>query len=525
MIALIVSMGIFTQAADDLSWMTPLQREQRRELQGILDRGAWNMPTKFCPLNEKYNISTKPNGSEWFLGKGAYGMTYRATHVTDLDDTGMPLQVAIKVVDQYERPDGKTVTSDDRKSIKKEINVLTQLGKPGHPNVAKMYEVIESIERHPSCSSEPRYKFIVQEFCNGGELFDHVINNGKIPEAEARGLMLQMVNGMEYIHRHGFTHRDLKLENVLLHRADGKLWMKIIDLGFADSLTYRRSNSGNQVEPLDVSCGTLAYAAPNVLNRSYDGRKADVWSLGCVLYIMLSGGMPFDGSEANQMSKIRSGNFNKKPHRWGQVTENGKNLLRGMLNTNQAARFTWDQVKNSAWLCGEVDKMAREHSETRARLEAEALALEAQVAQLTLPSTDEGVLIDWSSADYNQEWRFDAPSLMECAERSDVALLEVLWKSREARRLANRASIGDQHQLALKRVLTPGGFPSCRDPETTEKLAKLRTPKAEEAPFSDTAVSNPFCMEPLPAQPATRAQETHVPAGGCASWRNACTIC
>ena len=143
-----------------------------------------------------------------------------------------------------------------------------------HPNIISLLQVIETKKK----------VYLIMELCEGKSLYQHIRNAGYLQEDEARALFKQLLSAMNYCHNQGIVHRDLKPDNIMVEK-DGKV--KIIDFGL-----------GTQVKPgqkLNLFCGTYPFSAPEVLlSRPYDGPKIDVWTLGVVLYFMVTGKIPFD---------------------------------------------------------------------------------------------------------------------------------------------------------------------------------------------------------------------------------------
>mmetsp|Transcript_24774 Transcript_24774/g.21999 ORF Transcript_24774/g.21999 Transcript_24774/m.21999 type:complete len:169 (+) Transcript_24774:252-758(+) len=163
---------------------------------------------------------------------------------------------------------------EEKKMLFNEINILRELD---HPNIVKMYEYFED---------EKRY-YIITEICKGGELFDEIIARGKFTEKDAAVLVKQILSCINYCHKNKIVHRDLKPENVLLEQNKDFDQIKIIDFG--TSLVH----SENKL--LDEKLGTPYYIAPEVLNKKYN-EKCDLWSIGVITYILLSGMPPFNGN-------------------------------------------------------------------------------------------------------------------------------------------------------------------------------------------------------------------------------------
>ncbi|XP_060197235.1 CBL-interacting serine/threonine-protein kinase 3-like isoform X2 [Lycium barbarum] len=179
--------------------------------------------------------------------------------------------VAIKILDK-----DKVLKHKMAEQIKREIATMKLIR---HPHVVQLYEVMGSKTKI----------FIVLEFVTGGELFDKIVNHGRMHEEEARKYFQQLIHTVDYCHSRGVYHRDLKPENLLLD-ASGDL--KVSDFGLS-ALSQQVRDDGL----LHTTCGTPNYVAPEVLNdRGYDGATADLWSCGVILFVLLAGYLPFDDS-------------------------------------------------------------------------------------------------------------------------------------------------------------------------------------------------------------------------------------
>jgi BR serine/threonine kinase len=198
-----------------------------------------------------------------------------------------------------------------------------------HPNILRLIDVFES----------SNHLFIVLEYAEHGELFDYLVARGSLPEAEALDFLRQITFGLEYLHWHGICHRDLKPENILLDKQNR---VKIADFGFARWV---------QRDIAETSCGSPHYAAPEVIRgMQYDGRKADIWSLGVILYALLAGYLPFDDpSIRNVLHQVRRGAFEMPPLR-SEVAS----LIREMLTVDASRRPTIEQIKKSPCFSGDM---------------------------------------------------------------------------------------------------------------------------------------------------------------------------
>eukprot|EP00047_Mylnosiga_fluctuans_P004714 m.236127 g.236127 ORF g.236127 m.236127 type:complete len:242 (-) comp12931_c0_seq1:891-1616(-) len=214
------------------------------------------------------------------LGTGSFGKVIRAVHSL----TGH--MVAVKIINR-----SKVCDLDMADKIKREIQILKLFR---HPHIIKLYQVISS----------PTDIFMVMEYVSGGELFDYIINHGKLSEREARSFFQQILSGVDYCHRHMVVHRDLKPENLLL---DSKGNVKIADFGL--------SNIMRDGDFLKTSCGSPNYAAPEVISgQLYAGPEVDVWSCGVILYVLLCGKLPFDDEHVQHLfKKIKGGIYSLPP--------------------------------------------------------------------------------------------------------------------------------------------------------------------------------------------------------------------
>ncbi|KAF8880543.1 hypothetical protein BD779DRAFT_1675886 [Infundibulicybe gibba] len=245
------------------------------------------------------------------IGEGAYGKVRMGTHRLTSS------RVAIKQI-----PKGLSA------SLTREIHHHRQLH---HPHVTQMYEVI---------ATESSI-WIVTELCCGGELFDYLVEKGRLGEDETRIIFGQLCLAVAYLHENNIVHRDLKLENVLL---DERCRVKLGDFGFT-----REFERGAFMETF---CGTTGYAAPEMLEKKkYQGPEVDVWSLGIILYCLLTGTLPFDDDDEFVMrEKIIEGEFDDPEwlSRASAVSES-RDLIKGILQKDVTKRLTIPQILAHAW--------------------------------------------------------------------------------------------------------------------------------------------------------------------------------
>ncbi|KAJ8646432.1 hypothetical protein MRB53_008180 [Persea americana] len=229
--------------------------------------------------------------------------------------------VALKILDREKVLKHKMV-----EQISREIATMKLIK---HPNVVQLYEVMGSKTKI----------FIVLEFITGGELFDKIVNYGRMREDEARRYFHQLINAVDYCHSRGVYHRDLKPENLLLD-ACGNL--KISDFGLS-ALSQQMKDDGL----LHTTCGTPNYVAPEVLNdRGYDGATADLWSCGVILFVLLAGYLPFDDSNLmNLYKKISAAEFTCPS--W--LSFGARKFLTRILDPTPMTRITIPEILEDEW--------------------------------------------------------------------------------------------------------------------------------------------------------------------------------
>uniref|UniRef100_A0A8C1JSB2 Si:dkey-16p21.7 n=1 Tax=Cyprinus carpio TaxID=7962 RepID=A0A8C1JSB2_CYPCA len=255
-----------------------------------------------------------PYRLEKTLGKGQTGLVKLGIHCI----TGQ--KVAIKIVNREKLSESVLM------KVEREIAILKLIE---HPHVLKLYDVYEN----------NKYLYLVLEHVSGGELFDYLVKKGRLTPKEARKFFRQIISALDFCHSHSICHRDLKPENLLL---DEKNNIRIADFGMA-SLQV-----GDSL--LETSCGSPHYACPEVIRgEKYDGRRADVWSCGVILFALLVGALPFDHDNLRQLlEKVKSGVFHM-PH---FIPPDCQALLRGMIEVNPEKRLTLEEIQKHPWYQG-----------------------------------------------------------------------------------------------------------------------------------------------------------------------------
>lgn len=255
------------------------------------------------------------------LGHGTFAKVYHAKNL----ETGR--HVAMKVVGKE-----KVIKVGMMEQIKREISVMKMVK---HCNIVELHEVMASKSKI----------YFAMELVRGGELFNKVAK-GRLREDLARVYFQQLISAVDFCHSRGVYHRDLKPENLLLDE-EGNL--KVTDFGLSAFSEHLKQDG-----LLHTTCGTPAYVAPEVIGKKgYDGAKADIWSCGVILYVLLAGFLPFqDDNIVAMYRKIYRGDFKCPP--W--FSAEARRLITKLLDPNPSTRVTISKIMESSWFKKTVPK-------------------------------------------------------------------------------------------------------------------------------------------------------------------------
>uniref|UniRef100_A0A674CRR7 Ribosomal protein S6 kinase n=1 Tax=Salmo trutta TaxID=8032 RepID=A0A674CRR7_SALTR len=229
-------------------------------------------------------------------------------------------------------------------NTQREIAALRQC--EAHPNIVKLHEVY----------TDQFHTYLVMELLRGGELLERIKKKKLFGESEASQLLRSLVSAVGFMHEAGVVHRDLKPENVLFADEGEDSVLKVIDFGFA-----RLCPAGSA--PLQTPCFTLQYAAPELFHSTGYDQACDLWSLGVILYTMLSGQVPFQSKQqqragmtssyaADIMHKIKEGDFSLAGEAWKGVSGEAKELVKGLLTVDPERRLKLSALRENSWLQG-----------------------------------------------------------------------------------------------------------------------------------------------------------------------------
>ncbi|KAL0114973.1 hypothetical protein PUN28_010502 [Cardiocondyla obscurior] len=263
------------------------------------------------------------------IGTGAFAVVFRGRHRKKTN-----VVVAIKSIT-------KKTLAKSQDLLKKEIKILKALTKLHHENVVALYD----------CKESNHNVFLVMEYCNGGDLGDYLNAKGTLSEDTIRLFLKQLVRAMKVLHAKGIVHRDLKPQNILLNHNCGKtcpqpheITLKIADFGFARFL-----QEGVMAATL---CGSPMYMAPEVIMSLQYDAKADLWSVGTILYQCLTGKAPHPANNPHALKSIYENTVNLVPSIPPGTSPELTNLLMGLLRREASDRMDFDHFFGHAFLTG-----------------------------------------------------------------------------------------------------------------------------------------------------------------------------
>ncbi|GMI98495.1 autophagy-related protein 1a [Hibiscus trionum] len=277
------------------------------------------------------------------IGSGSFAVVWRARHRQH------GLEVAVKEIDK------KLLSSKVSENLLKEISILSTIN---HPNIIQLFEAIETEDRI----------FLVLEYCDGGDLATYINRHGKASEEISRHFMRQLAAGLQVLQEKHLIHRDLKPQNLLLSTKGATPQLKIGDFGFARSLT-----------PEDLAatlCGSPLYMAPEIIqNKKYDA-KADLWSVGAILFQLVTGKPPFNGNNQLQLFQniLRSTELQFPEGAIQELHPDCVDLCRSLLRHNPVERLTFREFFNHKFLVETSKKVYAE-------LDSSSLQSEAMIEQ------------------------------------------------------------------------------------------------------------------------------------------------
>jgi len=261
------------------------------------------------------------------LKSGSFATVCRGTH------RASGKKVAIKCVLRKDLP------PNDDAAIYDEVSIMSSLT---HPHIVPLIDFFEEKDCY----------FLVMELMSGGDLFDRIGKIKAYSEEDARDLAVKMLKAMSYCHSHRVAHCDMKPKNLLLMSEDNNSYIKLADFGFAARCHTEKC--------LSKQCGTPFFVSPEILMRQPYDQQSDMWSVGCIIFLLLSGNLPFMGrSQKELFRKIVSGKFEFKEVAWNGISPDAKDLVQKLLVLDPDDRITSSQALRHRWMKASGDRLSR----------------------------------------------------------------------------------------------------------------------------------------------------------------------
>ncbi|XVE68510.1 hypothetical protein DITRI_Ditri09bG0073800 [Diplodiscus trichospermus] len=316
------------------------------------------------------------------LGRGGFSVVRRGMKKTDGDDQKNSHQVAIKTLKRYGYTSGSTPSGNFPRPPRAtaERKTIASLGLPTRNQISisdalltneilVMRKIVENVSPHPNVIDlydvyeDQSGVHLVLELCSGGELFDRIVAQEKYSEAGAAVVVRQIALGLAALHQANIVHRDLKPENCLFLNKSEDSTLKIMDFGLSSVEEF--------TDPVVGLFGSIDYVSPEALSQGKITPKTDMWSLGVILYILLSGYPPFIAQSNQQKQQmIISGEYNFHERTWKNISSSAKHLISDLLQVDPDRRPSAEQLLAHPWVIGDSAKQEQIDAEVVSRLQS-----------------------------------------------------------------------------------------------------------------------------------------------------------
>ncbi|KAF0694234.1 Aste57867_14870 [Aphanomyces stellatus] len=409
------------------------------------------------------------------IGRGTFGKVKIGMHLS----TGE--KVAVKILEKC-----RILEIADAERVAREIKILKR---NFHTNVIQLYQVIDTSEAI----------YLVMEYIDGGEMFEYIVKHHRIREKEAVFMFLQIVEALDYLHKNDVTHRDLKPENLLLQGGPNGIMVKVVDFGLSNT------HEGDRL--LQTACGSPCYAAPEMIEgKLYIGPKADIWSLGVILFAMVCGYLPFEDNNTSVLyKKILSGQY-KAPN---YISPSVQDLIRRILETNPDKRYSLEDIRAHTW-CKTLDaplppnafELGDKTLNKVALAKLEELGLKKE---LVAEAIQKGVHTAFSAAYYLMLNKVNRPT--------EPAVRRRRYSAYQGGKKGNVQTAMDEASKAVAKDTAPRGGQKSppgkqqADPQTTPAAS----PPRDSATTSTAPAASPHRPEPSPQQQQSQSQRPSPP--------------
>jgi len=309
--------------------MSPGDSKKRMYSKSYKDREFWVKALQQAgereEVDEDYVIKD-------IIGKGKYSSVYTCT------EKRTNKEWAAKVIDK------NTLLSEDISLLRTEISIIRIVN---HPYIISLYDMYES----------KTHVHLILPLAKGGDLFDVLkARNFEMSEQNAKTIVFKIFAALRYLHDFGIVHRDLKTENILVRDQDNPLDIMLSD--------FNLSKFTGPWETMMKKVGTIAYVAPEVIMEKGYSYKVDLWSLGCIMHLLLRGYLPFDAADEKEIQYLICNAVVTTNHRrWKLISSQAKDLLKSLLQKNPVDRIDFENVENHEWF-SDLDLLKQQRQRT-----------------------------------------------------------------------------------------------------------------------------------------------------------------
>ena len=260
------------------------------------------------------------------LGTGGFAVVKQCTHLRSKKSYAVKVMNIVEPTNEEDLEEGGMTLPEIAEEIRLTISLAS-------PQVVRIYDFYQT----------PKHVYVIMEFLRGGELLEAVMNLGSYSEKDAALIMKQLLTGLVNVHAHNITHRDLKLENLMLAEKGNLRSLRIADFGLAKKMKTSRGK-------LSAQCGSPAYVAPEIILGQQYTPAVDMWAVGCILYCLLNGQLPFyDADEQAMFRRIAKGEARPPAE---SVSEDARELIGQLLCADKVTRLTASEALEHRWITG-----------------------------------------------------------------------------------------------------------------------------------------------------------------------------
>lgn len=351
-LSLLLSFEYYTDGASFSQLRTRWCGKSRKKLPAKVVKGNTTPTHETGSFNARYGVGKQ-------LGKGFFGTVVLAYDKSPTQEEDRPRQFAAKCINR------SPLTPFDERQIRSEVQVLREIVGSSCPYIVRLYDFFD----------EPEHFYLVLELMRGGELFERIFSKEKYFEKDAKAVIKSIVYALDFLHTSDIVHRDLKPENILLETNSRTSRIKIADFGFA-----RRVGKG-----CTTACGTPNYVAPEIVNGSFYGKTVDIWALGVVIYILVSGFPPFHHQHRPTLFKfIRNGEYSFPKPYFNMVSFQAQDLIKHCLTVDVHKRITAAEVLQHPWLADVQQERSKVYPFKGGNETCQTVELKKAVSQMKL---------------------------------------------------------------------------------------------------------------------------------------------